>query len=77
MTQEQIAKQVLALPLKERAKLAGDLWQSIGQASEVSAMEEERTAIEDATRRDFELASGTVHGRSHQEVMKSARRALE
>ena len=77
MRQEQIEKRVLALPLRERVKLAEALWQSINETSELPAAEEERAAIAEATRRDAELSSGAVTGRSHREVMKAARRALK
>ena len=77
MSRVQIEKQVLALPLRERVKLAEALWQSINEAAELSAAEEKRAAIAEATRRDAELSSGAVTGRSHREVMKAARRALK
>ena len=77
MSEEQITRQVLALPLKERVRLAEALWQSIGEVSNKAASEEEQAALGEAKRRDAELASGTVRGRSHLEVMKSARRALK
>jgi hypothetical protein len=38
---------------------------------------DERAAVADAIRRDKELSSGLVTGRTHEEVMQAARRALE
>ncbi|MCZ7645725.1 MAG: addiction module protein [Planctomycetota bacterium] len=77
MSEKQITKQVLALPLRERVRLAEALWQSINESSASSAAQEESAALEEATRRDAELTSGKAVGRSHREVMKSARRAIE
>ena len=63
----------MALPLSERVSLAQMLWQSI-DAGLVDTIETE--AVREATRRDQELASSTVAGRTHEEVMQAARRAL-
>jgi len=37
----------------------------------------ERAALAEAVRRDGELSSGNTIGRTHEEVMKAARQALE
>lgn len=73
MTTRQLTEQVLALPLDERVDLAEALWQSIGAGLQAG---EEREAIELAARRDAELTSGAVVGRTHDEVMQAARRAI-
>ncbi len=73
MTTSPLIEQVLALPLEERVGLAEALWQSIGDGLTAS---DERDAIEQATRRDEELMSGTIRGRTHEEVMQAARRAI-
>ena len=63
----------MALPLEERVGLAEALWQSIGQGLTAGS---EREAIGQASRRDAELTSGAAIGRSHEEVMAAARRAI-
>ena len=72
MSTEQITSEAMALPLAERVSLAQALWQSINSGLPET---DERAALEEAFRRDQELSSGTVTGRSHEEVMKAARRA--
>lgn len=63
----------MALPLPERVSLAQALWKSI-DADLADA--DERVAVREAARRDQELSSGAVAGRTHEEVMAAARRAL-
>ena len=77
MSEKQITKQVLALPLKSRVRLAEALWQSIGHAPDSTDAEEERAAIAEAKRRNAEIESGVVQGRPHHDVMRSARRTLK
>jgi hypothetical protein len=74
MTTQQLAEQLIALPLAEQAGLAETLWQNIGEGLTAG---EEREAIEQATHRDAELDSGAVAGRTHEDVMQAARRAIE
>ena len=50
------------------------LWESIDTGLPDT---DERAAIKEALRRDEELSSGKVTGRTHEEVMQAARRALE
>jgi Putative addiction module component len=73
MATQTLAEQVLALPLEERIGLAEALWKSIGHGL---AAGDEREATEQALRRDAEISSGAAVSRSHDEVMKSARRAI-
>lgn len=73
MSKEQLTEEAMALPLEERVSLAQSLWQSI---SDGLADIDQRDAIVEATHRDRELSSGTVVGRTHEEVMQAARRAL-
>lgn len=73
--QQQLTEQVMALPLAERVDLAEALWQSIGEGLQAHAGGE-REAIEQAARRDAELTSGAASGRTHEEVMQAARRAI-
>ena len=53
---------------------AQELWQSIDAGLSDT---NELKAVRDAIRRDQELSSGTVVGRTHEEVMQAARRAIE
>ena len=64
----------VVLPLAERVSLAQALWESID--AELPDVDE-HAAIAESIRRDEELSSGAVTGRSHEEVMDAARRALE
>lgn len=58
----------MALPLSERVSLAQTLWQSIDAGlADTDELE--------AVRRDQELSSGAVLGRTHEELMQAARRA--
>lgn len=63
----------MALSLTERVDLAEALWQSISDGLRTGGA---REAIEQATRRDAELTSGAAPGRTHEEVMQAARRAI-
>jgi putative addiction module component (TIGR02574 family) len=73
MEHHEFIEQAMALPLADRVGLAEALWQSIGEELRAG---EEREAIEQAQRRDAELTSGAVSGRTHDEVMQAARRAI-
>ena len=74
MTTEQLIADAIALPLSERVALAQALWESIDAGLPDA---DERAAVAEAIRRDEELSSGRVAGRSHAEVMQAARRALK
>jgi len=73
MSTDQLLAEAMALPLPERLTLAQTLWQSIDAGLSDT---EEREAVEEAIRRDEELSSGAVVGRTHEEVMQAARRAI-
>ena len=73
MSTQQLTTEAMALPLSERVSLAQTLWQSIDAGL---ADTEERDAVREAIRRDQELSSGAVIGRTHEEVMQAARRAI-
>jgi len=73
MSADQLKSEAMALPILERVSLAQALWQSIDAGL---AECDETAAVQEAIRRDRELSSGAVIGRSHEDVMKSARRAL-
>jgi len=74
MITEELIADAMALPLEERVSLAQALWESIdADLAEV----DERAAIAEVIERDQELSSGKVTGRTHEEVMQAARRALK
>ena len=73
MTTQEVIQQAMALPLEERIGLAEVLWQSISEGLPAGP---EREALDEAARRDAELTSGAVIGRTHEEVMQAARRAI-
>jgi putative addiction module component (TIGR02574 family) len=73
MSTEQITSAAMALPLPERVSLAQALWESINSGLPDA---NEEAAISEAIRRDEELSSGKTAGRSHEEVIKAARRAI-
>jgi putative addiction module component (TIGR02574 family) len=74
MTNEELTSDAMALPLADRVSLAQALWESID--SEVPDTDE-LAAVREAIRRDEELSSGKVAGRTHEEVMEAARLALK
>jgi putative addiction module component (TIGR02574 family) len=70
---QELAAEAMALPLPERISLAQALWQSIDAGLPEADENEE---ISEAVRRDQELDSDKVAGRSHEDVMRAARRAI-
>lgn len=74
MSTEQLIADAMALPLSERVALAQALWESIDAGQPDT---DEGAAVSEAIRRDKEFSSGRVAGRTHEEVMEAARRALE
>lgn len=66
----------MTLPLAERVALAQTLWQSIGEPSTPPGGDDEAAILDEADRRDGQLASGTVASRTHEQVISAARRAL-
>ena len=74
MTTQQLTNDALSLPMAQRVELAQALWESIECGLQEMGSEE---AIRDAIRRDAELASGAVIGRTHEEVIAVARQSLK
>jgi len=63
----------MALPLSERVALAQALWESIdGEMPETGP----QAAVHEAIQRDRDLSSGAATGRTHEQVMQAARRAI-
>jgi putative addiction module component (TIGR02574 family) len=73
MSTEQLKQEAMSLPISERVSLAQALWESIN-AGLVDT--DEQAAVREAARRDQELSSGAVSGRTHEQVMQAARRAI-
>jgi hypothetical protein len=76
MSTDQLIEKALALPLKQRVGLAQTLWRSIERDLPAALNGTEADAVSTARRSDTELASGKVVGRTHQQVMAAARKAL-
>lgn len=76
MSNDEVLKAAMTLPLVDRVILAQALWASIdeGLSSSDSADQE---AVQQALRRDAELTSDETLSRSHEQVMHAARRILE
>ena len=77
MSTKELTREAMALPLAERVALAQSLWQSIEGPSSASVEAETKWAVEESARRDSELSSGKVSGRTHEEVMRAARKVIE
>ena len=73
MSAQDLITEAMALPLSDRVSLAQALWQSIDQGLPDT---DEHAALEVSIRRDQELSSGGVTGRTHDEVMQTARRSI-
>ena len=73
MSTQQLTTEAMALPLSERVSLAQALWQSIDAGLTDT---DEHEPVRESIRRDQELTSGAVVGRTHEEVMQAARRAI-
>ena len=73
MSTQQLKQEAMALSLPERVSLAQALWESIDAGLTDT---DQQAAVREAIRRDQELSSGAVAGRTHEEVMQAARRAI-
>jgi putative addiction module component (TIGR02574 family) len=73
MSNEQIIAEAMELSLPDRVSLAQALWQSIEEGLSDA---DEGSVAREAVARDQELSSGVVEGRSHEDVMQAARRAI-
>ena len=77
MSTKELTQEAMALPLAERVALAQTLWHSIEDQPAGKVSDEENWAIREADRRDAELSSGQAVGRTHEQVMRAARKAIE
>ena len=73
MSTLQLQQEAMALPLAERVSLAQALWESIDTGL---ADTDQQTAIREAFNRDRDMSSGAVVGRTHDQVLQAARRAI-
>ena len=73
MSTKELTTEAMALPLAERVSLAQALWESINADW---ADVDESAVVREAIRRDEDLTSGKVSGRTHEEVMQAARKAI-
>jgi hypothetical protein len=76
MTTADLTNQTMALPAAERAAIALKVWESIEDEHVAISPDSDAKAVEDALRRDHEMSHGEVPERSHEEVMKNARRLV-
>lgn len=71
---DEIAPQALSLPLRDRARLAASLWESLEDPYELAADLTDDDAIRLAETRDRELEEGLVGALSHEELMRRLRK---
>lgn len=71
-----VTDQALSLVAEERVALALRVWESLSDSERHAANPVDAATLAEVRRRDEELSSGAVAGRSHDQVMAAARRAL-
>ena len=76
MTTAELTNQIMALPAAERAAIALKVWESIEDEHVAISPDSDAKAVDDALRRDHDMSQGKVPVRSHEEVMKNARRSV-
>jgi hypothetical protein len=77
MSSERLTQELISLPLAERVAIAEALWLSIHESIDLLKPNGEEQVLLEAQRRDQDLVSGGVTGRSHKDVMEAARQALQ
>ena len=77
MSTKEIVREAMAMPLAERVALAQGLWQSIESQQVGQVTDEVIWAVQESERRDAELSTGQASGRTHEQVMRAARKAIE
>lgn len=73
MSIDQIVSEALRLPAKERALLAGSLWESLGDSFEGSLVSDDAAATALAVERDRQIEAGEVKAVSHTDLMSRLR----
>lgn len=74
MSIEHIASEALRLPPRQRAMLAGSLWESLSDPYQISAGQDCAETLKVASERDRQLEAGEVQALSHDEMMSRLRR---
>ena len=74
MSIDQIVSEALRLPVKERALLAGSLWESLEDSFEGSLVSDDAAATALAVERDRQIEAGEVNAVTHDELMARLRR---
>ena len=74
MSIEQLTAEALRLSAKERALLAGSLWDSLGDPPDACNEMDDAAVVALALERDREIESGRVKAISHDEMMAKLRR---
>jgi putative addiction module component (TIGR02574 family) len=74
MTIDQIASEALRLPPRERALLAGSLWESLEDPSADDAPMDDAAVVALAVARDQQMEAGQVQHVSHEQMMTRLRR---
>jgi hypothetical protein len=74
MTIDQVAAEALRLPPKDRAMLAGSLWESLTDPFEVVGETGDAETVALAVERDRQIEAGEVQPVSHEEMMAKLRR---
>jgi putative addiction module component (TIGR02574 family) len=74
MSIDEIASEALRLPPRERALLAGSLWESLEDPSIIAAQLDDNAAIALAMERDHQIETGQVQAIPHEEMMARLRR---
>jgi putative addiction module component (TIGR02574 family) len=74
MSIHQIAFEALRLPPRDRALLAGSLWESLDDPSATTAPMDDDATLALALERDQQLETGQVQAVPHEEMMARLRR---
>jgi hypothetical protein len=72
MSIDQMASEALRLPARERALLAGSLWESLEDSSTIGEMDD-ASALALALERDRQIETGEVRAVSQGEMMSKLR----
>ena len=73
MSIDQIASEALRLPPRERALLAGSLWESLNDSFAAPCQMDDAAAVALASERDRQIEQGKVQAVSHDELMARLR----
>ena len=73
MSIDQIASEALRLPARERALLAGSLWESLEDPSGAAMQMDDAAVVALAQERDWQMESGQVKGVPHAEMLARLR----